>query len=254
MIKFYAGNHSVKVTVPSSHDLETAVGECFDRGSGFALATLNLDHVVKLNSDKSFQDAYAQHEFVTADGNPIVWLSRLAGGKVELLPGSDLLLPLLKMAAARGVPVAFVGSTDTALAGAAAAVRKQVPGIDIRHTIAPPFGFDPEGEEAAATLDLLAKSGVGLCLIALGAPKQERFAAFGRQRASGIGFASIGAGLDFLAGHQTRAPAWVRRISMEWLWRAARSPRRLAMRYARCILILPRLACSAISQRTKQKI
>ncbi|GGX48620.1 acetyl-mannosamine transferase [Tateyamaria omphalii] len=254
MIKFSAGDHSVKITIPSSQDLETAVGQCFDSRQGFALATLNLDHVVKLNSDKAFQDAYAQHEFVTADGNPIVWLSRLAGSQIELLPGSDLMLPLLKMAARYEVPVAFVGSTEAALKAAAIAVKQQVPDIDIRHTIAPPFGFDPEGEDAARILDLLAKTEVGLCFVALGAPKQERFAAFGRRRAPDIGFASIGAGIDFLAGHQTRAPAWVRRMSMEWLWRAARSPRRLAMRYARCIAILPKLAYSAISQRNNQRV
>jgi len=254
MIEFNAGNHTVKITVPSSHELETALGECFDTGTGFALATLNLDHVVKLKSDNAFQAAYAQHEFVTADGNPIVWLSRLAGKPIELLPGSDLMLPLLEMAAKRGVPVAFVGSTDAALKSAADAIQRQVPNIDIRHTIAPAFGFDPEGDEAATILDLLAKSDIGLCFVALGAPKQERFAAFGRQRAPDVGFASIGAGLDFLTGHQTRAPAWVRRMSMEWLWRAARSPRRLALRYARCIIILPRLAFLAMSQRFNQKV
>ena len=63
-----------------------------------------------------------------------------------------------------------------------------------------------------------------------------------------MGFVSIGAGLDFLAGSQTRAPAWVRAIAMEWLWRMLANPRRLALRYLRCALILPGLARDALRQ------
>ena len=61
----------------------------------------------------------------------------------------------------------------------------------------------------------------------------------GREIAPGVIFASIGAGLDFLGGHQKRAPVWVQKIGMEWLWRALGSPLRLGPRYLRCLAILP---------------
>ena len=79
------------------------------------------------------------------------------------------------------------------------------------------MGFSPTGDEARRVLAELAARDVGLCLIALGSPKQEAFAALGRALAPSVGFASIGAGLDFISGRQTRAPAWVRAIAMEWL-------------------------------------
>jgi UDP-N-acetyl-D-mannosaminuronic acid transferase (WecB/TagA/CpsF family) len=63
-----------------------------------------------------------------------------------------------------------------------------------------------------------------------------------------MGFVSIGAGLDFIAGFQTRAPLWVRRIAMEWLWRMLSDPRRLAKRYLDCALVLPDLALAARKQ------
>jgi exopolysaccharide biosynthesis WecB/TagA/CpsF family protein len=238
-----------RVTVPTRQVLEGRLRQHFSERSGFALATLNLDHLVKLRTDAAFQRAYDQHDLITADGNPVVWLERLAGSRAELLPGSDMVLPLLRMAAEHGVGVGFVGSTAEVLARAADAVKADVPGLDVRVTIAPPFGFDPEGQEAARILDELSRADVGLCLIALGAPKQERFAAFGRHRAPKVGFASIGASLDFLAGRQKRAPLWVRRIAMEWLWRAALSPRRLGGRYARCLVLFPGMALSALSER-----
>ncbi len=88
-------------------------------GEGFALATLNLDHLVKLRASGAFRRAYGAQDLVVADGNPIVWLSRLAGRKVELVPGgSDMVLPLAEVAADEGVRVALVGSTEESLVAA----------------------------------------------------------------------------------------------------------------------------------------
>jgi UDP-N-acetyl-D-mannosaminuronic acid transferase (WecB/TagA/CpsF family) len=64
-----------------------------------------------------------------------------------------------------------------------------------------------------------------------------------------VGFASVGAGLDFIAGHQTRAPEWWRRFALEWLWRTVSSPRRLLPRYAACAAILPGQVLAALRLR-----
>ena len=238
-MQFQTPTGPVAVTVPDAAALWAAVRARLRAGEGFALATLNLDHLDKLRRDRAFAKAYAAQDMVTADGNPIVWLSRLGGRPVMLLPGADLVEPLAQIAVAEGRSVALLGSTDAALERAAEALKARVPGLDVALRIAPPMGFDPEGPEAAAMLARLQEAGVGLCFLALGAPKQERLAARGRALAPGVGFVSIGAGLDFLAGSQVRAPAWVRRIAMEWLWRMLSNPRRLAGRYTRSALILP---------------
>ncbi|MEO0911819.1 MAG: WecB/TagA/CpsF family glycosyltransferase [Pseudomonadota bacterium] len=221
----------------------------FAAREGFALATINLDHLVKLAKSSAFAKAYAAQDLICADGNPIVWLSRLAGKPLTLMPGSDLVIPLARLAADEGASVALVGSTEDALAGAAADLSAKVPGLKIAYTKAPPMGFDPEGAEAEAILQEVHTAGAQLCFLALGAPKQEQLAAFGRRIAPGTGFASIGAGLDFLAGHQTRAPRWMRRLALEWVWRMLSSPRRLLPRYAQCIAILPAHIGAALRQR-----
>lgn len=237
------------VNTPSRGALLAEVEARFGRGEGFALATLNLDHVVKLGRSEAFRAAYAAQDLVVADGNPVVWLSRLAGRPVELVPGSELVAPLSALAARMGVPVALLGSTPEALAAAAAALERDHPGLRVVARIAPPFGFDPEGSAADACLEELKAAGAGLCFLALGAPKQEIFAARARARLPGCGFASVGAGIDFVAGTQTRAPGWVRAIAMEWLWRAMGNPRRLARRYAECFWVLPGLAWQAWRRR-----
>jgi len=242
-MQFHLGPHSrrttLRITLPDTAAALAAVQARLEAEQGFALATLNLDHLVKLSRDVAFQDAYAAHDMVTADGNPVVWLSRIARRPVELVPGADLVLPLARIAAKVGAGVALVGSTQNALDRASANLQGQVPGLSIVHRAAPPMGFDPSGPEAQAVLDAVAASGARLCFLALGAPRQERLAALGRTVAPRVGFVSVGAAIDFLAGTQSRAPAWVQRMALEWLWRLLSDPGRLAGRYLRCALILP---------------
>lgn len=250
MPSFPAGEGTrIAVTVPDADRLLAAVGERLSAGRGFTLATLNLDHLVKLRRDAAFRDAYRAADFVVADGNPVVWLARLAGAPVSLVTGADLVEPLCRTAAATGTSVAFFGSDDETLDIAARRLAAAVPGLRIVMRRAPPLGFDPEGDGAAADIEALAASGAGLCLLALGAPRQERFAARAHAALPGCGFASIGAGLDFIAGRQHRAPRWLRALALEWLWRMLSNPARLAGRYASCFAILPGLAADALAQR-----
>lgn len=236
------GGAEVKVGVPTKVALMNKIITRLAEGEGFALATLNLDHVVKLRQPGPFREAYALQDMVVADGNPIVWLSRLANRPVELVPGSELIDPLCELAAANGWPVAFLGSTEKTLVTAGAELSRRYLGLEIAAQVAPPFGLDPEGEEAADLLRQIQVSGARLCFLALGAPKQEILAMRARAMAPACGFVSIGAGLDFIAGTQARAPAWVRAIAMEWFWRMVGNPKRLARRYILCALILPGLA------------
>lgn len=239
----------IDVNMPDAAALLAEVRRRLRATEGFALATLNLDHLVKLARDPAFREIYAKQDLVCADGNPIVWLSRLAGKPVSLVPGSDMVIPLASLAARESAPVALFGSTAETLDLAGEALQQRVPGLQVAASFAPPMGFDPTGPEARRMLLDIAASGARLTFIALGAPKQEAFAAFGREVTPHMGFASIGAGLDFLAGRQQRAPEWVRAIAMEWAWRMLSNPRRLAKRYLDCALILPGEAFKAWRQR-----
>ncbi|WP_245710688.1 WecB/TagA/CpsF family glycosyltransferase [Albimonas donghaensis] len=239
------GTGGVRLNMPTRAALMAAVEADLRAGRGFALATLNLDHLVKLRGSAPFRAAYLAQSYVVADGNPVVWLSKLAGRPVELVPGSELVGPLAALAARLGVPMGLLGADQATLDAAAAKLEAENPGLRVVARIAPPYGLDPAGPVADACLDELAASGARLCLLALGAPKQEILAARGLERVPGIGFASVGAGVEFAAGTQARAPALVRKLALEWLWRLGREPKRLAARYAACFAILPGLARDA---------
>ena len=242
------GGH-IRVNVTSQHGLLQDLEQRLCKKQGFCLATLNLDHVVKLRQPGPFRDAYTKHTHVTADGRPIVWLSRLAGHSVQLIPGSDLMLPLIELAARRKVPIAFFGSSQDALDRAAETLLAQFPGLNIAARIAPPMGFDPQSALADTFIAQIRASGAQLVFLALGAPKQEVFATRAFEVMPQVGFASIGAGVDFIAGEQTRAPRIVRALAGVWLWRLSQDPSRLLSRYLACFAILPSLTSRAIRAR-----
>ena len=92
---------------------------------------------------------------VVADGNPIVWLSRMASRPVKLAPGSDLVIPLARIAAKHGVPIALLGATAPVPEVATLRLAEETLGLRIATCLAPSQNFDPEGPEAEALLATL---------------------------------------------------------------------------------------------------
>jgi exopolysaccharide biosynthesis WecB/TagA/CpsF family protein len=208
-------------------------------GESFAAFTLNLDHIVKLRRERRFREAYDKARFITADGAPVAWLASQQGTRIERTTGADLLVPLAQAAAREGVPIYLFGTTAGVLARAGLELAQRTDfALDIAGTAAPERGFNPEGPAADAALARIAASGARLCFVALGAPKQEILAAKAVEKGIGVGFVCIGAALDFLVGAQLRAPKVMQTYGLEWLWRLATNPGRLAGRYASCALVL----------------
>lgn len=226
---------------------DTAKLICHHAGSEAAeiVFTLNLDHVVKMRKDATFRAAYERAPLITADGFPIVLACRLQGKRVSRVTGSDLIAPISAEAARCGKSIYFFGSTLPVLTKASRLLLERNPGLTIAGFFAPPQGFDPTSEDARRCIAAIGSSRADLCFVALGAPKQEMFADHGRSLLPNTSFVCIGAGLDFIAGAQARAPIWMQRWGMEWLWRAASDPQRLLYRYLLCLSALPGILARA---------
>jgi N-acetylglucosaminyldiphosphoundecaprenol N-acetyl-beta-D-mannosaminyltransferase len=220
---------------------ETAELICHNAGSVSAqnVFTLNLDHLVKMRKDAMFRRAYGRAGLITADGFPIVLACRLQGKRVSRVAGSDLIAPISAEAARCGKSIYFFGSSLQVLINASRLLHERNAGLTIAGVFAPPQGFDPTSEDARSCIATIGNSGADLCFVALGAPKQELFADHGRRLLPNISFVCIGGGLDFIAGAQVRAPHWMQRWGLEWLWRAASDPQRLLYRYLLCMGALP---------------
>jgi N-acetylglucosaminyldiphosphoundecaprenol N-acetyl-beta-D-mannosaminyltransferase len=238
-------------------DLNQAVDLIIERlayATSFLVLALNLDGLVKRRRSPELREAYARAEFVTADGFPIVALGHRRGCRLQRATGADLIEPLCAAAARRGLPVFFIGSTFPVLSASARRLITSCPGLQISGVYAPPPNFTIDsafGEEAIA---LVRESGARLCFVALGAPLQERFALRALTVTSSVAFIAVGAGLDFLAGARARCPRILQRANLEWAWRLINEPRRLWLRYARCVVLLVELWLNELRNGNKRQL
>jgi N-acetylglucosaminyldiphosphoundecaprenol N-acetyl-beta-D-mannosaminyltransferase len=209
-----------------------AIGTLVERERGGVVVTPNVDHVVIAERREDFRAAYAAADLSLADGKPIVWASRLLGSPLpEKVSGSDLVLPLLDRAAARGWRVFLLGAGPGVADAAADRLRER--GVSVVGTAAPFVRVGPgepdQGGDAA--VEVIRAARPHLVLVAFGAPKQEVWMHRRREALAPAVLIGIGASLDFLAGRVRRAPRWVSHAGLEWLWRLGREPRRLWRRY-----------------------
>ncbi|WP_407178822.1 WecB/TagA/CpsF family glycosyltransferase [Bradyrhizobium sp. STM 3562] len=238
----------ITINVPSLPEAVSSIVSAAQNGDSFSVCTLNLDHVVQLEQRPEFRAAYRRARFVTADGFPIVVLSRLLGTPVSRTTGADLVEPVCQEAQKKGLSVFLLGSNEPTLALTAKRLSEKFRGLEIAGYYAPGRNFDPYSSEADSAVERIRASGAKLCFLALGAPRQELFAARCLDELKGTGMLCIGAALDFIAGTQTRAPSITQKIGLEWAWRMLHDPRRLGPRYARCMAVVPRLVARTIPQ------
>lgn len=220
--------------------LETILHRARTR-EGFTLFTVNLDHIVKLGRNRLFREAYQRADLITADGWPIVWIMQRDGYALERTAGADLLEPVCAQAAEFAMPVYFVGPGPVSQAAGLDILRNRYPGLIVAGAETPllPATLEPAIVEPIA--ERLAASGACVCVLSLGAPKQELLADALRRRCPDVGFLCVGAALDFISGHAVRAPKWMQRAKLEWFWRMINDPVRLTLRYADCALALFKL-------------
>ncbi len=198
--------------------------------AGGCVFTPNVDHVVTAEDDPDFRAAYAEASLSLADGQLLVWATRLLGTPVpEKVSGSDLVWPLMERAAAAGWRVYLLGGAPGAAESAAARLEREL-GVRIAGVDAPRIS-EEAGAGEGEIVERVRRSGADLVLVGLGAPKQERFIHRALPALRPTVALGVGASIDFLAGRVRRAPRWVSRAGLEWLFRLGLEPKRLAHRY-----------------------
>ena len=209
-----------------------AIARLVEARRGGTVFTPNVDHVVRLERDTRFRRAYASVNLSLPDGMPILWASRLLGSPLrEKVSGSDLILPLMRLAAKRRYRVYLLGGGGGVAARAAERLVREIPGLVIAGTDARHVDVDGQPEDHDDLVATLAAAGPHLILLALGCPKQEILAHRIADRVRPAVCIGVGAGLDFVAGTKPRAPRWMSDAGLEWLHRLVHEPRRLWRRY-----------------------
>lgn len=200
--------------------------------TGTSVFTCNVDHVMLMNHDERFREAYQRADVVTIDGAPLALLSKWTGtANARRVTGVDLTEALVARAAQDGLRVALIGGAPGRGAQAATNLRHRFPELPDMFVDSPRMGFQLGDEEDARLVRALKDYRADVVIVCLGAPKQELW--IDRHRAELAGAALVGAGatIDFLSGHQPRAPRVFQATGTEAVYRLATDFRRLWRRY-----------------------
>ncbi len=181
--------------------------------------------------DPEVRRAFNQAGLATEDGMPVVWWCRRAGyrdaGRVY---GPDLLLGMSERSPRLGYRHFFYGGNPGVAEMLAASLRRRFPGLLVVGCYSPPFR-PLTAEEDEAVIESINQAAPDFVWVGLGTPKQEKWMAdhVGKIRATAL--LGVGAAFDFLSGEKAQAPYWMQRSGLEWAFRLATEPRRLARRY-----------------------
>ncbi len=213
----------------SSEELEEEVVELIRSNQRGILCTVNVAILIMMRSNPLLQDFAGSARWTVADGQPLVWLSRVFGSTPipERLAGVDLLSSLCERAMKERFGVYLLGSTRDSVEKAAATLGRQFPGLDIRGVADGYFGE----VDAPARAKAIEASGAMMLFVGMGAPMQETFIAQYWSQL-GVPFAmGVGGSFDVVAGLKRRAPRLLQRFGLEWAFRLYLEPRRLYRRY-----------------------
>jgi N-acetylglucosaminyldiphosphoundecaprenol N-acetyl-beta-D-mannosaminyltransferase len=221
----------IRAHAVSLDEATVLIAERAKSGKGGFVLTPNFDHIAIARHEPAMAAAYERAFLSVVDGIPLVVISRLLGLAVrQKVSGSDLFEPLMARCATEGVPVYFLGATAETCEQASRKLRTSYPAIEIAGFDASDFDLERAPEAAEAALSRARDSGARLIVVCLPPRKQLMLARFEDAYRPAVG---IGAGstLAFYVGVVQRAPSWISRAGLEWLFRLSREPRRLWRRY-----------------------
>jgi N-acetylglucosaminyldiphosphoundecaprenol N-acetyl-beta-D-mannosaminyltransferase len=192
------------------------------------IAVVNAAKVVKMRSDKELDKSVRSADLIGADGVPLVWASRLLGNPLPgRVNGTDLMYKLLEKANEKGYRIFFFGASADVLERVVERVKRDYPGVRIGgyHD-----GYFALSEESTIVSQIQA-SRSDILFIAFGTPKKELWVKQYLSRMEVPVVHGVGGSFDVLAGVVPRAPIWMQRSGLEWLFRVFQEPRRMWRRY-----------------------
>lgn len=214
--------------------LNLTFAELLERYSAGLLIGLNVDTFMKLQRDPEYAAICRDAEYVVADGQVVLYASRFLGTPLrDKISGSDFVGAFC--AHHRHDPevkIFLLGAGPGVADAARTRINLRVGREMVVAARSPSFGFENKPEECADIVREINASGANVLVVGVGAPKQEKWIARHRGQLPGVRrFLAVGATIDFEAGAKKRAPPWMSRVGLEWLYRLLHEPRRLWRRY-----------------------
>ena len=234
---------SIPIGNVSMEDARNLVFTYIDEGRAASIATANAEMVMRAQSDEELAEILQHADLVVPDGAGVLWAAEQQGKKFkERVTGVDLACSLLQEAAARQTAVYLFGGAPGIAQKAAENIQQRVGRLNVVGTHSGFFNADEEKE----IIEEIRSKKTRILLVALGVPKQEKWIHEHLYELGPCVCMGVGGTFDVLAGKAGRAPAWMQKHRLEWLYRLAKEPTRWKR-----MLALPKFVL-AVKQSLKQ--
>ena len=200
------------------------------------LFTLNPDHLYHLRRNPKFAEVYAKADFVTSDSKYVYWALKVLGRRIKCkLSGSDIVPAFWRHHASNpDVKIFLLGAQGNVAEIARDRINAQAGREIVVGALGPSMRFVQDAEEIDRAIDTINASGANVLIVGLGAPKQEIWIDAHRHRMPNVRiYMGVGATIDYEANMVRRAPGWMTRNGLEWVYRITTEPKRYWRRYAR---------------------
>jgi len=229
------------------------------------VATVNVDFIVNALGvagaaprHPELLEILRSADLVTADGFPVVLLSRLMGVPLkERVTGADLVPALAQRCAEDGLRMYFLGGREEIAVAAARTLEARYPGLEVVGVDSPTVHTQGAAtvnyeDDDARIIDSINRSGADILLLGLGNPKQEQWFRRNEDKLKVPVSIGVGGTFEFIAGTVKRAPEWMQRNNLEWLYRISQDPARLWKRYAQGLFKLAILLAPLMLMRARE--
>lgn len=220
----------VQIAVTDMEQTMALIAENLQTWKGEYICVSNVHTTVTAYEDPDYRQVQNGAVMALPDGGPLSAYSRRCGfPQAQRVTGPDLMRRILEESAEHGWRHYFYGSTEQTLDALRGWIARRYPGAVIAGMYSPPFRpMTPEEDEEIVRK--INETSPDFVWVGLGAPKQERWMAAHRGRVHAL-MLGVGAAFDYEAGNIRRAPEWMQKHSLEWLYRMMQDPRRLIGRY-----------------------
>jgi len=224
----------VKIDHVTMEQAVSRITEMIAQPKPHLVVTANSEMVMMANDDPLLYEIIERADLVVPDGIGVIWASRLLNNALpQRVPGIELMQSLLAESAVHQWRIFLLGAEPGIADQAAQAIRESYPGVNIVGTYHGYFKQNPT--EQQHVISMIKASRPDILFIALGVPKQEKWAAAHLGRLGVPVAMGVGGSFQIFAGTVQRAPLWMRRSGLEWLYRLIKQPWRIKR-----MLILPR--------------
>ncbi|OUL37159.1 glycosyltransferase [Nostoc sp. T09] len=208
------------------------VNHALSKGKPEYVVTPNAMHILSLQKDAFFREIYRQAFLVVPDGVSLLWAAKFLQTPLKgRVNGTDLFEKLCAIAAEKGLKVFLLGGRPGAAEQAKQKLKDRHPNLSIVGTYCPPYGFEYQPEELESINSKIKAASPDILFVGLGAPKQEKWIAHNYLELQVPISIGIGVSFELVADLVRRAPVWMQKTGLEWLFRLIVEPSRLWKRY-----------------------